>query len=154
MRSRCFLEWQRYIRYILMSPLVALAWLALHLIDLSINALGARRTYRLLLATSPNPLRTRGSLTAVARIGRVVRRAGAHREDFCLRRALLIWWSLRWLGVRADVHCDHGLEKGHAWTEMDGIVVGDRGSLAGTGRFGRFSELFARVPTGRSGIER
>ncbi len=135
------------LRHVLILPLVALAWIALYVLHALIMAIGAGRTYRILRATSPEPTKQRGSVLLVARIGRIVCRAGSHRQDFCLRRALLIWWSLRWCGVRSDIHCDHGLDQGHAWTEMDGIVIGDRGSLAGTGRFGRFSEMFARTPT-------
>jgi len=75
-------------------------------------------------------------------VGRVVRNANRGRDAYCLRKALLIWWLLRWLGAKADIYCDTGIEKGHAWVEAYGCVVGDRAEYKGTGRFGRFSVLF------------
>ena len=57
-----------------------------------------------------------------------------------------LWWLLRWRGAPCDIHCDTGMDKGHAWVESQGLVIGDRPHLLGTGRFGSFSALFARPP--------
>ncbi len=137
-----------FLRQLLILPFVGLAWLGLRLIDWSIRRHGVRRCYGWLARTSPAASAWPGlSSTAVSRVGRVVRRANGRREGYCLRRALLIWWLLRWFGVSADIYCDTGIDKGHAWVEAQGRVVGDRRALQGTGRFGRFSTLFGTVRT-------
>jgi len=129
---------------------ISFAWVGLKLIDLSIRVRGVRRTYRFLCLTSPSPKRAPTvSPNGLARVGRIVRKANRRREAYCLRRALLIWWSLRWLGVSAEIYCDTGIDKGHAWVEAEGQVVGDRATLLGTGRFGRFSVLFDQSRSNR-----
>ncbi len=122
---------------------VCLAWPLLRVVDLSIARLGVRQTYRCMRATSPKPWRPDAiSAGLLDRVGRVVRKANRRREAFCLRRALLIWWLLRWFGAESDIYCDSGVDKGHAWVEAYGRVIGDRADYQGTGRFGRFSVLF------------
>jgi hypothetical protein len=128
-------------------PIVTAFRLGLALLDWSIIRYGVRRTYRRLEQTSPKPWRgPDAALVLQARLGRWVRRASGTREGDCLRRSLLLWWLLRWCGIPADIHCDTGPERGHAWVEVAGRVVGDRRTLAGTGRFGRFSALFGMTP--------
>lgn len=137
-------------RRLLIRLLIVGAWIAMRALDASIRLLGVGRTVRVLLATSPDPAgNVQLSRTALGQVARVVQRASGNTSAYCLRRALLIWWILRWRGAPADIHCDTGIDSGHAWVECYGLVIGDRPHLAGTGRFGRFSELFARpVPRG------
>jgi hypothetical protein len=138
-------------RRLLAQPVLLPCWLALRLLDLSIRQFGVGTTYRALARTSPRPWREPARIGPLGRIAvRAVAAARPHRRDFCLRRSLLIWWILRWHGIAADIHCATGLDQGHAWVEYQGVVLGDRQALAGTGRFGRFSTLFARrkLPAG------
>ena len=139
-------------RRILIRMLIALSWLAMKGLHGAIGLVGVGRTYRFLHASSPEPTgNSPPTRTALAQIARVVQRASGSTEDYCLRRSLLIWWLLRWRGAPADIHCDTGLDKGHAWVESQGLVIGDQPHLFGTGRFGKFSTLFARptLPTSR-----
>lgn len=138
-------------RRILAAPLLALCWLALQGLDRAIRRWGVGACYRRLRTCSPRPWREPpqpGLLATV--LVRAIRIAWPRRADYCLRRSLLIWWSLRWLGLDADIHCDTGIDRGHAWVEYQGRVLGDRQALAGSGRFGRFSTLFAAPVRARS----
>ena len=127
--------------------LIVFAWLAMRGLHVAIGLFGVGPTYRFLHATSPEPTGKRQpTRVALAQVARVVQRASGGTPDYCLRRSLLIWWLLRWRGAPCDIHCDTGMDKGHAWVESQGLVIGDRPHLLGTGRFGSFSALFARPP--------
>ncbi|MCB1590762.1 MAG: lasso peptide biosynthesis B2 protein [Xanthomonadales bacterium] len=125
----------------------AVAWLLLGLIHLSIRLLGVGRTFRCLARLSPRPIDGRAPPREVlVRVARTVNLARNSTPAFCLRRALLIWWLLRWWRADARIHCDMGPALGHAWVELEGQVIGDRADLAGSGRFGDFGRIFGVRP--------
>lgn len=121
----------------------SVAWVLLGLIHLSVRLFGVGPTYRGLARFSPSPRPQHvPSREALIRVARTVNLASGAAPAFCLRRALVIWWLLRWWRADADVYCDMGPGLGHAWVEIGGMVVGDRADLAGCGRFGAFSVIF------------
>jgi len=69
----------------------------------------------------------------------------SHRDGRCLPRSLLLFWLLRvrresvelCLGVKKNV----ATLEGHAWVELDGIVIGD--TLSFTNRYALFLRLSA-----------
>lgn len=133
-------RWLHRVAAALMLPWICLLlWTA----DICIRVAGLGRSYRLFRATSPTP--ASGAQLAPAQLRyccKLVRIAHRVARVSCLRRSLVIWWLLRWRGGNPEICMSMGVDRGHAWVELHGTVLGDQPILAGTGTFQPFSLLF------------
>jgi hypothetical protein len=116
--------------------LLFLSLMLLPLIHFGLLVLGYSRLLRVLEVMSPanrckNPKEEseiiRGA-QQMARIVSIAARRGFFRAT-CLRSSLLLWWLLRWHGIRSDicfgVRKEHDQLEAHAWVEYQGTVLND-----------------------------
>ena len=123
-------------------PIASLALRALaFLIEIMLRVIGVRSTYRLLLYLSPDPSSVRSPFPERQMVNLICSIFGS-RTDKCLRRALLIWWALRWRRVDTDVHFSHDGVRGHAWVVWNDIIIADSQDLSAARSMGSFRRLF------------
>lgn len=129
----------RQVARVLVAPAVGSALL---IVALLLRVLRYKGTVRLLVTLSPS--RSMGRPGPWAK--RVARLVGdsQHRWDGapfrCIHRAVLIWWSMRWMGVEAEVVSGATQDATggvliHAWAESGGVPLGD--SVANVARYTR-----------------
>lgn len=105
---------------------------ALRLTDLSLRTIGYRRTCRWMLALSPTPPTTpyKGAAKRAFAIASTIEGAVKLTGVNCLRRSLVVWWVLRWLGISTQIRMGVNVDGGHAWVEFQNLVLTDRQDIA------------------------
>ena len=122
------MNWRRIRRF----GFMLFAWNGLVAVHFALRLLGYRRLVRLLARLSPAPVRDAYQPRA-RRAARLIERVTAWRikpPGRCLTRSILLWWSLRWMGIASLIR--NGVRRNaggdlefHAWVEQGGIVVND-----------------------------
>lgn len=107
--------------------LFALVTVLLKLVDFGLKRASYRRVSGLMLRLSPRPDPKVQNFQRALQWGWLINGVAEHREmpASCLRRTLLHWWILRWLGVPSDIRVGVNTRAGHAWLEHQGFVVND-----------------------------
>jgi hypothetical protein len=112
------------------------ATIVMHALALLLRFFPLQRVYSVLSATLPG----RGGRAKLSAQQMEDARAAAPLVDFvsrhgliratCLHRSLVLWWLMRRRGVTAHLKLGarraDGAFDGHAWVELDGIVLNDR----------------------------
>ena len=101
---------------------------------LGLRLFGFKRWNSIMTALSPDTNTKQGgndSLIKARNTARMVRSA-AERGLYpanCLPQSMLLWWLLRWQRTHSELKLGMQKEmdilKGHAWVEMDGVVLND-----------------------------
>jgi hypothetical protein len=91
-----------------------------------------RRVSQWMLRLSPIPDSARRDVTHARAIAYLVDKVAQHPRVAvtCLRRSLVLWYYLRWLGLPSDVRVAVNRSEGHAWVEHNGEVVNDDPDVA------------------------
>lgn len=115
--------------------LVALI-LVLPLVDIAVRTLGLKRTqsgFSWLTRKNPSRAHSGKELAQANRLAELAAIAGTHGlySITCLRQALLVQYRLRRQGLPAQLRIGaikntDGSMQAHAWTELDGIALGQR----------------------------
>jgi len=108
------------------------AVIVLLITDMSLRLVGYRQTCRWMLALSPTPPSAPypGSAARAYAIASTIGGAVNLTNVNCLRRALSVWWVLRWLGISTRVRIGINLTGGHAWVEHQNLVLTDNQDIA------------------------
>ena len=109
--------------------------MGVRLTRLSLRLAGFRRTITI-LDCFPKPPKARAASTAdVDRWTNTIRRVGRRPYGAtCLDRSVFLWFLMRQHGldgrIRIGVAFDEGRLDGHAWVELDGVVVNESPTVA------------------------
>ena len=113
------------------------ALVALPLVIVGLRLFGLRRTQTALgkipssVREQPPPDRILAHAQATARL---VDAVGYRLRATCLRRSVTLWWLLHRRGIDSKInlgaHKATGQFKGHAWVELNGIVLNDHPCIA------------------------
>jgi hypothetical protein len=108
------------------------AGVALRLFDTGLKTIGYRRVCHILLRLSPPSTLARIDLFRAQAVAAIVNKIAqdSPRPMNCVRRSMVLWWMLRWLGLNSELKIGLNREKGHAWVEHAGRVINDSADVA------------------------
>jgi hypothetical protein len=123
--------WQRWSFHVKWVGFSLSTSIMLRLVDLGLMTLGYRRLCRLLLRLSPTPNPKRVDLFRARAAAAVVNKvAQQYPKMNCIRRSLVLWWMLRWLGLNSALQIGMNPDNGHAWIEHAGRVINDAADVS------------------------
>ena len=102
----------------------------------ALRACGVRRAQQMLAVGLPAPASpltaTESDRARAIAVSRLVDVAARHTvQNTCLHRSLALWWMLGRRGLpshfRIGTRRQHGRFEAHAWVELGGVVISDRG---------------------------
>lgn len=110
-----------------------LAWSGLFAVRIGLMLMGYRLLIQALARLSPTPRRKRYAprARAAALLIEQVRSWYPKPPASCLHRSIVLWWSLRFIGIDSVIRT--GIRRGengeldlHAWVEQGGVIINDR----------------------------
>lgn len=104
----------------------------LKIVHVALRRSSYRRVSQWMVRLSPTPDPARRDLAHARAIAYLVDKVAHHPRVAvtCLRRSLVLWYYLRWLGLPSDVRVAVNRTEGHAWVEHHTEVINDDPDVA------------------------